>query len=135
MNFDAAMAAHAAWYMKLSKYLSKPDGSLSASLAGSNHCELGMWLNSNGKAYAHMPEFEVLVASHEQFHRIAGDLITKANAGQSVPDDVALGPMSELALASSKLVRSMITLEMKTRDSKMVTKIETKTPEANMRAA
>jgi hypothetical protein len=120
MNFDAAMAAHAAWYMKLSKYLSKPDGSLSAFLAESaNHCELGMWLNSDGEAYAHMPEFEVLVTSHEEFHRIAGGLIRKANAGQSVPDEIALGATSELALASSKLVRSMITIETKTRDTNM----------------
>ena len=83
MNFDEAIQVHAAWKIKLSTYLRKADGSLKAAEARvDNRCALGQWLYGEGKKYSSMAEYQTLIGEHARFHRAAGEVIDKANAGQ-----------------------------------------------------
>ncbi len=50
MNFDEAITAHARWKTNLAVYISNPDHGMNASVVGSpNECELGKWINGEGK--------------------------------------------------------------------------------------
>jgi hypothetical protein len=111
MNVDDAVKAHSLWKMKLAQYISKPDRSLNASVVGSaNECELGKWINSEGKNYSNLPEFAAMASSHTHFHKAAGDIIRKADAGVKVAEEIALGGNSDFAAASTAIVQSLMKL-------------------------
>jgi len=114
MNFQQAIEAHVSWKMKLSSYIAKPDHSLNAALVSQDsNCELGRWLNGEGRKFAAIPEFAKLVTDHARFHAAAGEIVRKADSGQSVVDEVALGGRSEYAAVSNAVVSSLMKLKMK----------------------
>jgi hypothetical protein len=114
MDFDHAIAAHSEWKQKLSNYLRKPDRSLDPSVVASdNRCDLGKWLVSEGKKFAGHAEYKTLVSDHARFHKAAGDIVRRANAGENVSEETALGNKSEFASASTAVVRSLMALKSK----------------------
>jgi|SRR5579864_3631198 len=117
MNFDQAIGAHGAWKLKLSVYLRKHDGSLKSQEASQdNKCELGQWIYGEGKKYSTLPEYAALKNEHGRFHKAAAAVIEKADAGQSVSDETALGAKSEFGTASSAVVLAI--MNMKTHTAK-----------------
>lgn len=111
MNFDQAIQAHVQWKSKLGAYLAKPDRSLSAATASdSQSCELGKWMQGDGRAYSANPDFVTLQREHAKFHKAAGDVIRKADAGLQVNEVIALGAQSEYAMASNAVVSALMKL-------------------------
>jgi methyl-accepting chemotaxis protein len=114
MNIDDAVKAHTMWKMKLAQYISNPDRSLNATVVGSsNECALGKWINGEGKQHSKCPEFPAMVSGHVRFHKAAGDVIRKADAGLNVEEEIALGGKSEFAAASSAVVMALMKLKSK----------------------
>jgi methyl-accepting chemotaxis protein len=114
MNFDEAITCHTKWKMKLASYLAKPDHSLNATVVESPvQCDLGKWINGEGKRYSSLPEFAAMVSGHAAFHKAAASVIRKADSGQSVAEETALGAKSEFAAASNAVVRSLMALKSK----------------------
>jgi len=114
VNFDDAIKSHSQWKTKLASYIVKPDHSLnSASVSADDHCDLGKWLHGEGRKFANLPEFSKLMTAHAHFHKAAGDVIKKADAGQSMTEEVALGARSEYATASSAVVSSLMAMKVK----------------------
>jgi Chemoreceptor zinc-binding domain len=110
MNFDDAVKAHVMWKSRLQAYVAKPDKSLDPQkVAKDDQCDLGKWLRSQGAKFATHPAFAQLVAEHAKFHQAAGDIIRRANAGEKVAKDVALGGTSEFSTASQHVVRLIMT--------------------------
>ena len=114
MNFDQAIAAHAEWKHKLAAYLRKPDHSLKAAdVALDNKCELGKWLAGEGSRFAHLPEYATVKSEHSRFHKVASEVVHRADAGKDVSEEVMLGGKSEFAKISSAVVRSIMALKAK----------------------
>jgi methyl-accepting chemotaxis protein len=114
VNFDEAIAAHLQWRTRLSCYVAQPDRSLSAAdVILTDRCELGRWIGGEGKRYGGIPDFTSLVASHAQFHRAAAAVVAKADSGQCVTQDIALGLQSGYGAASAEIVKTLMV--MKTR--------------------
>jgi hypothetical protein len=114
MDFDHAIAAHAAWKNKLAKYLKTPDHSLQPSeVALENRCDLGKWIDGEGKKFAKLPEYASVKSDHARFHKVAAGIVQRANAGEQVAEEVALGAKSEFASASSEVVRAIMALKSK----------------------
>ena len=114
MDFDHAISAHSAWKGKLAKYLEHPDHSLQAAeIALDDHCELGKWIVGEGKQFANLPEYSTLKTEHSHFHKAAASVVRRADSGQRVTEDVALGGKSEFATASANVVRSIMALKSK----------------------
>ncbi len=112
MDFDAAIVAHSDWKRKLKAYLQKPDHSLQPTeLALTTKCKLGEWATGEGRKYASSPFFQTLTAEHSRFHKAAAELVRKANLGESVNAETALGATSEFAKASTSVVNAIV--EMK----------------------
>ena len=106
MNFDDAVKAHVTWKSKLQAYLAKPDKSLdSQKVAKDDQCDLGKWLHGEGAKFASHAAFKQLVAEHAQFHQAAGDIIRRADGGQKVAEEVALGGKSSFSTTSQQVVR------------------------------
>ncbi len=114
MKFDEAIQAHAAWKIKLTTYIRKPDGVLkSAEVRVDNKCALGQWLHGDGKAHASLDEYRTLISKHARFHRAAGDVIDRANKGLETNGDQALNFDSEYGVASRSVVRAIEDLQKK----------------------
>jgi aerotaxis receptor len=108
MNFDEAIQAHAAWKVKLSVYVRKPDGALrSKEVRASNRCALGKWLEGSGTKYASLPEYKSLVAEHAKFHVASASVIEKADSGEKLDHDQTLGADSQYGIASRNVVKAI----------------------------
>ena len=114
MNFDQAITAHSDWKRKLSSYIQKPDHSLKpAEVAMDNTCELGKWIGGEGAKFSKLPEYASLKTAHTSFHKAAGEVVRKADAGQNVTEEVALGAKSEFSAASSAVVQAIMHMKAK----------------------
>ena len=114
MNFDEAINAHAGWKQKLSTYIAKPDGSLKSSEVSSDrNCALGKWIYLSETQHSAMPEFSTLKREHARFHTAAGNVIRKADLGERVADEIALGANSEYAVASGAVVSALMAMKSK----------------------
>lgn len=114
MDFDGAIKAHSAWKMKLSQYLAKPDGSLKpADIQQDNKCDLGKWIYGEGAEFSTLSEYNTLKTEHATFHKCAAEVVRKADSGQSVSEEVALGSKSEFATASSAVVGAIMSMRRK----------------------
>jgi len=108
MDFDAALVAHADWKRKLKAYLEKPDRSLQAAeVALDNKCKLGEWITGEGRKHAASPLFKTLTAEHARFHKAAAELVRRANLGEKVNGEVALGASSEFTKATVAVVSAI----------------------------
>jgi hypothetical protein len=123
MNFDQAITAHSRWKSKLSAYIKKPDRSLSASeVALDNKCDLGQWIHGEGAKYATLPEFQNLRSEHARFHKVAAEVIRKAESGKDVSEEVCIGAKSEFTSATAAVVNSIVALKAKAGKEVLATK-------------
>lgn len=114
MNFDEAVRAHSEWKTKLSHYIRKPDGSLkSAEVCLDNKCNLGQWIYGEGTAFTSLPEYATLKTEHAKFHKCAGSIISRADKGENVTEEVMLGAKSEYAVCSSNVVAAIMAMKIK----------------------
>jgi len=114
MDFEEAISVHSAWKMRLKSYLMKPDQSLKPmEVAADDRCALGKWLQSEKKKHAAMPEFGKLCADHSRFHQIAADILRRADAGEKVIEETAIGARSEFSSVSSAVVTGLLTIQKK----------------------
>lgn len=114
MNFDDAIKAHAGWKMKLKSYLDRPDKSLRPEdVESDSRCELGKWIHGDGRQFSSHAEYGVLKDEHARFHRAAADIVRKANGGQNVTAEVALGAASPFAQASTSVVSAIMAMKRK----------------------
>ncbi len=114
MDFDEAIKAHSAWKLKLSGYLRKPDGSIKAAdVQVDNKCPLGQWIYGDGKKFSTMQEYDKLRTEHAHFHKAAADVVTKADAGQNITEDIALGTGSAFSKASTAVVSAIMEMKRK----------------------
>jgi methyl-accepting chemotaxis protein len=114
MNFDDAIKAHAEWRLKLSVYLRKPDGSLSAQDIGvDNKCALGQWIYGEGSKWSAMPEYETLRSEHARFHMAAAAVVKKCDAGLNTGEDTVLGGNSDYSAASNNVITAIMKMKRK----------------------
>jgi len=112
VDFDAAIKAHSVWKMKLSGYLRHPDKSLKAlDVEPDNRCDLGKWIHGEGMALASRPEYATLKDQHARFHKAAAAVIRKADAGQDVGEETALGGKSDFAASSTSVVSAIMAMK------------------------
>lgn len=112
MNFDEAIKAHSAWKLKLQNYLQKPDGSLNPdAIAADNKCDLGKWIYGEGDQHSKLADYQTLKSEHAKFHKAAADVIRRADKGEKVSEDVALGGSSPFSKASSAVVTAIMMMK------------------------
>jgi hypothetical protein len=112
MNFDEAIKAHAAWKQKLGLYLRNPDQSLKAvDVQVDNKCELGKWIYGEGAKHSALPEYSILKSEHAKFHKCAASIITQADTGKSMTEEITLGSGSEFSTASSNVVGAIMKMK------------------------
>jgi methyl-accepting chemotaxis protein len=114
MDFDQAIASHAAWKRRLSHYLNKPDQTLQpGEISPDNKCDLGKWIFEMAVQYGKFPEYSRLREEHSRFHKAAADIVQRANAGEKVTEEIALGAKSEFSAATTAVVQAIMAMKLK----------------------
>ena len=112
MDFDEAVASHSQFKRKLRKDLAKHDGSMRPVEVALDHkCALGQWIYGEGSGYSVLPEYTKLKYEHARFHTVAADLVTKANCGESIEQDLAPCSSSEFSNASSAVIIAIMSMK------------------------
>ena len=112
MDLDMAIRAHAEWKIKLSSYISSPNGSLDPNeIEPDNLCPLGKWIYESIGKYATLPEFNELRISHAKFHQCAAKIVREANKGADLSAQLTLGSGSEYANLSTDIVKKIMAIK------------------------
>lgn len=112
LSFEDAVHLHSEWKRKLHEYARNPDDSLNvAEVAANDRCKLGKWIRGEGRKYSDYPEFARLAAEHTRLHTSAAEIVRRANCGEDVSGDFALGVGSEFSLASSAVVLALMDMK------------------------
>lgn len=85
LNFKSAVDAHMKWKMRLETYIggtSNEDLKVDV-VCRDDQCPLGKWIYSRGGSdFGYSETFFDMKAHHANFHRCAGDVLAKAQAGR-----------------------------------------------------
>ncbi len=86
LNFMAAIEAHVRWKVRLETYISGTgDEQLDAEVVcRDDQCMLGKWIyGPGGEKFGSHPKFPGLRETHKEFHRCAGEVIRRADSGDT----------------------------------------------------
>ncbi len=108
-DFDQAIEAHRQWKVKLRKAISDQSTLDAETICKDNQCPLGKWIYGDGKKQCTNPSiYDSLKASHADFHRTAGAVAEKINAGEYADAGRLIEPGSRFAEVSNE-VASILT--------------------------
>jgi methyl-accepting chemotaxis protein len=85
MDIGKEITNHLEWIETIASLLGSDELTKDDVQAVSRHdkCELGQWLNSEASMeFRNLPEFDKLIQSHDEFHTLAGFLITAYQMGK-----------------------------------------------------
>ncbi|MBF0361918.1 MAG: CZB domain-containing protein [Oligoflexia bacterium] len=119
MNFDEAINTHIAWKKKLRDFILNRVGAYDVNVVcQDNLCEFGKWLYvEGGRKYASFPKFNELISVHAKFHKLAADILIKAQEGKKEEALKMLEEKSDYSQCSSKCIMLIEKIKLK---SKMV---------------
>ncbi|MGD9787817.1 MAG: CZB domain-containing protein [Sulfuricellaceae bacterium] len=112
MDFDDAIVSHLKWKIHLRNFIDGRGKDLDIDTVGQEEsCELGRWIQDEGKKFAHSPTFQELVAKHVQFHRTAAEIVNKVVAGDKTGAEELLSTGREFSSVSRDIVAAIMRLE------------------------
>ena len=79
MDIGQEITNHLEWIEAIAEHLGSEEVSQEELQLITQHdkCALGKWLNSEASSiFNDLPEYQKLIKSHEEFHKLAGNLIT-----------------------------------------------------------
>lgn len=76
IDFSKARFAHLNWMFRLRNFLDGNEGLTRDQAVSHKHCDLGVWLYSDGMAkYGSFPELQELLPIHEELHKIIKNIV------------------------------------------------------------
>jgi len=112
MDFDDAIVSHLKWKIHLRNFIDgRGKGIDVATVAEDEGCELGRWIQGEGKQFENSPTFQELVAKHSQFHRTAAEIVDMVIAGDKAGAEELLSIGREFSSASRDIVGAIMRLE------------------------
>lgn len=108
-DFDAVIACHAEWKIRLRMMLESGEPALDAADVESDvNCKLGRWLHSDGLRLAGERPYEALVIAHREFHRLAASVVRTAASGRRMEAEAIL--TGEYVRCSAAVVAAIVEL-------------------------
>jgi len=103
-DFEAAIAAHRQWKVKLRQAIAKHEQLEADTICRDDRCPLGRWIHGpGGQRWGSKPTFTELLGKHAEFHRAAGNVARKINSGDYANAERLIGSGSEFALVSTEV--------------------------------
>lgn len=107
--FNALIEAHEEWKLKLINQINQgqmPDDF--NAVMDSHLCELGQWINDVDGRYSYLPAFKIMRSAHDEFHRIAGELVECVKAANLAKVRELMSHGGKLRQSSNKLIIALV---------------------------
>lgn len=115
MDFNELLVTHTKWKVRLRNYINGHPGQeeqLDPDLVSREDlCDLGKWINEEGRQFAGNAHYEQLKTDHAYFHKCAAEVVNKVKAGDVDGASRMLGPGGEFSDVSSAVVSAMNQLQ------------------------
>ena len=111
MDLTREISNHLEWIDSIASFLNNEEFSEEdlQEITRHNQCELGQWLDADESSmFKDLPEFQQLQASHEQFHKLAGDLISALQQGD---ENQAIAAQEKFILMSHEVITALQSLQ------------------------
>jgi Chemoreceptor zinc-binding domain len=113
VDLSKAVDAHVQWKTKFRVAITKQESMDAATIGKDNCCELGKWLNGEGKSnHGSLASFKEVVVKHSDFHKSAGQIATAINAKQFSQADKMLASGTPFAITSAAVGVALARLKM-----------------------
>ena len=109
---NKAITAHSAWKGRLRKAIDGGEIPDAATVRADNQCDLGKWIEGDGKSHQNLPEFQELKSQHTQFHKAAADVVELIKTGDKAKAQADLDT-GAFAGISTKVVNAITNLRHK----------------------
>lgn len=116
--FDDAIEMHIQWKTALKKYIEDSILPDIKEVEDCHACDLGKWIDREGARYNHLPSFEAMCMAHEQFHRIAAELIAHNNKNDKIKARLLTATDGDLSQSSNKLIKALMDCSRELANSK-----------------
>jgi CBS domain-containing protein len=116
--FDDAIEMHVQWKTALKKYIEESIPLDIKKAADSHACDLGKWIDREGSRYNHLSSFEAIGMAHEQFHRIAAEVIAHGDANDKMNAKLLIATDGALSQSSNKLIKALMDCSRELANSK-----------------
>jgi methyl-accepting chemotaxis protein len=101
-----ALRAHREWRVRFLTAISNREHMNAANIEADDGCKFGRWLHMQGtESFGHLPAYGACVAAHAEFHRQAGMVAQRINAGDYDAAKKMLSYGSDYQRASEELTR------------------------------
>jgi methyl-accepting chemotaxis protein len=110
MNFDfmAAKLKHSMWKMHLRDFLDGKPGLTAAQATSHRDCDLGQWLYTEGLTkYGAIPEMKLLVAKHEELHRVVKQIMDHKAAGNKAEAETQYARIDPISKQLTELLTAV----------------------------
>ncbi|WP_025916874.1 methyl-accepting chemotaxis protein [Herminiimonas sp. CN] len=112
-DFDAAIDAHHQWKVKLRRAIADQQKLDADAICRDDQCPLGKWIHGPGGAlWGRRPLFAELLSKHAEFHRTAGGVAKKINAGQYSDAERLIDSGSPFAKISTEVATILSSAKM-----------------------
>jgi methyl-accepting chemotaxis protein len=102
MDLNQAITRHAEWKIKFRAAIAKQETMDAETISKDNCCELGKWLNGEGKAIlGKLSTYSECLGKHAAFHVAAGKVAKMINSKKYAEAEAMLGSSTEYSAASS----------------------------------
>lgn len=115
--FNDAIEIHAQWKTTLKKHLEEGLFQDIKKVGDCHACNLGHWIYGEGVCYNHLPSFEAMCIAHEQFHRIAAEVIYHSDANEKMKARSLLTADGAFTQSSIRLIRTIMNCSKDLADS------------------
>lgn len=116
MNFDEAIRVHLLWKVNLAWLLEGERGLDLTMLADDNACELGRWIQNEGRTYSECPAYSELVREHADFHRVASHVARLVAADRREEAEQLMSNQGAFTQASDRIVKAIRTLSIQVKE-------------------
>lgn len=111
MDFNEAIKAHTFWKVTLRWMINGQRSVDGEKLGRDTECELGHWIHGDGSQYQSFTSYQTLVHEHATFHRIAGEVAHKIQAGEAEAAMLMMADSGAFTMASARTVDAIRQLQ------------------------
>ena len=106
--FNNAIEAHTKWKITLDNHIEKGIIENTKDVGNCHICELGQWIYGEGAKYNQLPSFELMCSTHEQFHRVAAEVVFYSNTNNKGKARSLMTASGAFSQSSAKLIKALM---------------------------
>jgi hypothetical protein len=108
-----ALGAHGLWVARFRRVIAGQEKVEAAIVGRDDQCEFGKWMQADGQKHLDAASFKELRQLHQEFHRVAGALVQRVDAGDLASAKRSMELGGDFNKASAVLAQALMKAKSK----------------------